>query len=793
MKHDLAKKSLTILTVAGGWAISSAVHAAPAVAHWTVTDLGTLGGYTFASAINNAGQVTGNSVTADATLKAFLYSGGSMKALDGVPGGDSYGLGINEAGSVVGYGVTSRGTRAFRYSDGVVVTYEDLIQSNPTVGWGINDKSDIVGAVYGTFNFASAARWRSSAPFFPGGLGISVAYDINNLGVIVGGNQNDKFESRAFIYQGGVTTFLGTLGGGMSLASAINDAGQVTGYAGTSSGATHAFLYGNGMLIDLGTLGGRNSRGQAINRAGLVVGAADGDGSDQAAFLYANGAMSDLNTFNGIRGGRYRLQEAVGINDNGQIVANSTDGRAVIATLDTVVWESNTSGQWDATTGWSHGINPNKNTAVFIDPLRDLTVTGPAGAVTIRSLNVGGDATGNNGIATLDLAGGVITVTGLAESTFGTVISDKGVLSGNGVITGSVLNRGTVNATNLTMLDGLVSTGMLTGHGRLTTNLDNAVGGTLQLGAGQRLLVSGISHSSEGTVQIERGAELRVVGAFTHNAGAEFNVRGGASVRFDDGVGNLLGGRIIVDNGTIRFNGGLSNAGQLLVSYGGANIYGPITTVAGGQVILSANSNSAFFGTVEVQQGGELRVTSGSTATFFGEVLQRTGSVFSGGGRSIYEGGLSIGASPGLGLNEGDVTFGRNGLYLAEIGGTAACTEACATDDAFKNSSFDKYIVKGRLTLGGQLKLASWNDFVAQVGMSFDLLDWGSVDGTFSSIDASGLRLASGAQLDLSRLYTTGTISVMAAPAVPEPSAWVLALAGVSSLLGRGSLMRRKQ
>ncbi|MCE4557843.1 hypothetical protein [Pelomonas cellulosilytica] len=178
-------------------------------------------------------------------------------------------------------------------------------------------------------------------------------------------------------------------------------------------------------------------------------------------------------------------------------------------------------------------------------------------------------------------------------------------------------------------------------------------------------------------------------------------------------------------------------------------------------------------------------MSAGSTGTFFGQVFKRTGAVFSGGGRRLYEGGLSFGASPGLGVNEGDVGFGSSNVYLAEIGGITACTAACAGHEALKNSSFDKYVVKGRLTLRGTLKLASWNDFVARPGMQFYLLDWGSVEGSFASIDTSGLKLAAGSQLDLSQLYTTGEVRVLAA--VPQPASWALMTAGS---LGVG-LMRR--
>ena len=62
-----------------------------------------------------------------------------------------------------------------------------------------------------------------------------------------------------------VVTDLGTLGAVQSAqAYSINDDGQVVGYA-----ANHAFLWQNGVMTDLGTLGGNSSGASAINAFAL--------------------------------------------------------------------------------------------------------------------------------------------------------------------------------------------------------------------------------------------------------------------------------------------------------------------------------------------------------------------------------------------------------------------------------------------------------------------------------------------------------------------------------------------
>jgi len=274
--------------------------------------------------------------------------------------------------------------------------------------------------------------------------------------------------------------------------------------------------------------------------------------------------------------------------------------------------------------------------------------------------------------------------------------------------------------------------------------------------------------------------EVRDGGRFEHTTSNFVNYFGGrvlvqdANARFN-GFINAYDGRISLDGGALEFNGGLDNSGQLLVTFGGGEILGDLTTQSGGKIILSGNSQTTFYDMVDVKSGGELRVSNGSSAVFFGQVTQRTGSLFTGSGSKFYEGGLSVGASPGAAYDAGDVGFGAGNVYLAEIGGTLAGTE------------HDFYDVAGLLTLGGTLELVSWDGYVGQAGDQFDLFDWGTLSGTFDVIDSDGFVLAAGTTLDTSRLYIDGSISVTA---VPEPETYALLLAGLG-LVGFGARRRK--
>jgi probable HAF family extracellular repeat protein len=298
--------------------------AAPAAALAAATayqavDLGTLGGATStATAINAVGQVVGYSQKAGGKTHAFLWTRGVMRDLGHLGGGYSEAYGINTAGQVVGHSATSAGEQhAFIWTDGVMKDLGTLGGSNSSAT-GVDSSGIVVGysetgkvwpwqthAVQwkkGTIvDLLHAESWaaginpvgtriagtRPAGPFLwtrgsivdlkiPGGG----AFALSPSGQVVGYGWRDdpinpnEGEEYAFLWEKGVTTNLGTLGGRESFAYGINPLGQVVGGSETSAGKTHAFLWTNGVMVDLGTLGGGSSLAYGINRAGRVVGVA---------------------------------------------------------------------------------------------------------------------------------------------------------------------------------------------------------------------------------------------------------------------------------------------------------------------------------------------------------------------------------------------------------------------------------------------------------------------------------------------------------------------------------------
>jgi PEP-CTERM motif len=105
--------------------------------------------------------------------------------------------------------------------------------------------------------------------------------------------------------------------------------------------------------------------------------------------------------------------------------------------------------------------------------------------------------------------------------------------------------------------------------------------------------------------------------------------------------------------------------------------------------------------------------------------------------------------------------------------------------DIASSSQFEHLRVDGSLEAAGTLGLhfsdaAAWQD-----GGRIDLMDWGSVQGAFRSIEVTGLDAK---RVDLSRLDLDGSVTVSA---VPEPASWAMLLSGMAFVAWRRSRVQR--
>lgn len=147
-----------------------------------------------------------------------------------------------------------------------------------------------------------------------------------------------------------------------------------------------------------------------------------------------------------------------------------------------------------------------------------------------------------------------------------------------------------------------------------------------------------------------------------------------------------------------------------------------------------------------IQGLGRLR-QRGDGAVVASDMVSGTGTVEA--NHVVIEGVLAPGNSPGCIDFGGNVTFSASATFQVDIGGLIPCSE------------FDRITVAGQLTLNGPtLELILYGGYVPPYGSRFDILDWGSLNGSFAGIDIVAAGLPVPLIWDTADLYLTGEIAV---------------------------------
>lgn len=324
----------TLALLAATFGPATAAHAAA----WTITDIGVLSegpyAYSSATAINDLGQVVGMSRGATGANRAFLWTPGQgLVDLGDLPGGTdlSGAYGLNSAATVTGAStiVTSlEGTHAFRWSaqGGMVDLGAKPANSYYSVGLGINAAGTIVGwtglPAIRTTAFVQDAGGLMTLLSTPSGSSTQ-ANAINDSGTVAGFTMKTNGTTRATLWSGGTRTELPDLPGGAdhSSAHAINAGGLVVGGSAVANGG-HAFAWtAAGGMVDLGDLAGGNVASVAwgVNDAGDIVGAGSSATQPNHALLWRGGQMIDLGLLPEVQAAGWQLEQAMDINNQGQI------------------------------------------------------------------------------------------------------------------------------------------------------------------------------------------------------------------------------------------------------------------------------------------------------------------------------------------------------------------------------------------------------------------------------------------------------------------------------------------
>ena len=294
------------------------------------------------------------------------------------------------------------------------------------------------------------------------------------------------------------------------------------------------------------------------------------------------------------------------------------------------------------------------------------------------------------------------------------------------------------------------------------------------------------------------GANFTTAGNFTNNG--TLNVGGGDKFDVNGNLtnfsGNTLTGGTYNVTGTLQFNGAnmVTNAAHITLTGTTSKIVNQTgttnglanfaTNAAAGSFTLASSrnfttaGNFSNAGTVKVSKGSTFTVasthnytqTAGTTADD-GTMAASSGGAFAFHGGSVFGNGgtFSGNVTSGGTFNIGDAvkTAGKLGIT-----GTWAQTPAGALNidigGLTSGTLFDQLNVSGATTLAGTLNLDLINKFTPTIGQTFDIMNFASETGNFTTIN--GTSINSNEHFRVMYNGTNVTLDVVSG-ALPPPAA----------------------
>jgi hypothetical protein len=586
----------------------------------------------------------------------------------------------------------------------------------------------------------------------------------------------------AMTYSGGTMDIAGTLSLTDSTISGttIANSGTIT----NDSGSTSQF---DGTLTNTGTIavsddstlklaGGSTitNNGLFTLNAGVEATTANlvlhGTGAAQTVSLLGSGSLIMGNsTNNRIDADAYNLTLVNGadhtISGSGRIGASGSGYPFTFRNDGTVTA--------DGSAGLSFGAGANVVNAGLIQAVGGSTLRFLSSSVT----NTGGIIRADGSLVLLrpsSFTGGLLDAINGGNMVFyypSTAISDADLhvdSSSSASLAGTTYSAGTMDiAGMLSLADSIISGTTITNSGTITSisGSTNTLGGTL---------------TNNGTLAVEALSQAVINGNFTNFAsqtltGGTYDVAGllafkdadivtnaanvtldGASAQITDlGSNNALsnlstnsGSFSLLNGAGLSTSGSVTNTGAMTIG-SGSTLTTTGYTQTGGSTVVNGTLDTAIF----TLAGGTL----GGSGTVLGDLVLSS------------DGSLSPGNSPGLFTVNGDYTQDSLATLEIELGGL------------LRGDEYDVLVVTGNMELAGTLDVTLYDGFTPSEGDSFDILDWGTLSGTF---DFTYLpTLANGLYWDLSAMYTTGMLSVSGTlQPVPAPGAAALVLFGLATM-----------
>lgn len=290
--------------------------------------------------LNDRGEVVGSRSVGRGPLSAFLWRNGEYTNLQDVvaPTGSDFtqAAGINDLSTMVGFRAVPN-FEGFVLRDSQVTPLTIVAGEISVFPTDINDRGQIIVESYGGPQSGSFFVDRGRAELLPGLTSADAmsAISINDRGVVLGNSQR-LGTSRAVLWRNGTLTDLGVTGGSNSvIGTDLNNRNQAVGYVNLASGEG-AFIWRNGkmkLLPPVPPAAQRSTRAISINDFGVVAGhtlVSLPTGNELIATLWLREQPIDLNTL--VRADDplrpyVHLEEAIEINNRGDIVATGEDAR----------------------------------------------------------------------------------------------------------------------------------------------------------------------------------------------------------------------------------------------------------------------------------------------------------------------------------------------------------------------------------------------------------------------------------------------------------------------------------
>lgn len=300
--------------------------------HFTLIDLGT---GVMPSRVNNHNVVVGT-----LNSNAVAYANGSLKQLGKLSGDvGSSASDINDAGIIIGTSYAGAPDYKKRAAEFSLNGAPQALSSDWSEGAGVNNAGQLIGTVFG-----AGGGCFGSLVMFDGHGGSQVLGSnasargsaINAQGVTLfdnfvtgaGGPCSGQVSPTLYPGNAGVPLPANNSGGdNTEEAFDINDLGDVVGYYRAADAPQAGFYYHNGSSIELLPQNGQFVTPRAINNQEWIVGTFTTASVNNHAFIWSTGKFTDLNSLLPAGCGNWVLQEARDLNESGTIVGVGTLSR----------------------------------------------------------------------------------------------------------------------------------------------------------------------------------------------------------------------------------------------------------------------------------------------------------------------------------------------------------------------------------------------------------------------------------------------------------------------------------